>query len=153
MEKLEILKLRLDYLRKIEQFRKENLFFFTDRTCLHSDYTKKYNWSTDTNSGFKNPVSEGHIIIIVSAGHEDGFAEGSRLRWISQSEMADYHEDMHFDNYKKCKTKKRSGNLLPRSVIVSDNIPYHNKQENENPTSASTILHRRHASPRFIGNH
>lgn len=141
MEQHRIRQLRLDYLRKIKKFRQENrTIVFTDETYVHSDYANERNWSDSSSDGLRKPVSKGQRLIIVGAGNESGFVKDSYLRWKSQSKSGDYHDDMNFENYKKWLTEKLLINLPPNSVIVVDNAPYHNKQEEKHPTSASRKL-------------
>ncbi|XP_050302789.1 uncharacterized protein LOC126740704 [Anthonomus grandis grandis] len=42
---------------------------------------------------------------------------------------------MNFDNYKKWVTENLISNLKPKTVVVIDNAPYHNKQVEKIPTS------------------
>ncbi|XP_072384711.1 uncharacterized protein [Diabrotica undecimpunctata] len=124
MEKHEIRKLRLDYLRKIKQFRNEKrTIVFTDETYLHSDYLKEYNWSDNSSDGLRKPASKGQRLIIVAAGTEDGFVKDSYLKWKSQSNTGEYHDDMNYENYHKWLTEKLLLNLPANSVIVLDNAP------------------------------
>lgn len=120
IEKHEIRHLRLQYLRHIKKAREENQFIvFTDETYL-----------------LRKPLSKGELLI-VGAGNENGFVPGSYLRWTSTSKSGDYHDDMNFNNYKKWLQEQLLCNLPQNSVVVLDNAPYHNAQEEKCPTSTT----------------
>ncbi|XP_072400882.1 uncharacterized protein [Diabrotica undecimpunctata] len=138
IEKHEIRHLRLQYLRNIKEARNANKFIvFTDETYLLTSHIAKNNWCDTSNNGLKKPVSKGQRLIIVGAGNEQGFVPGSYVRWKSTSKSGDYHDDMNYANFKKWLEENLLCNLPPNSVIVLDNAPYHNTQEDKCPTSAS----------------
>ncbi|XP_072384552.1 uncharacterized protein [Diabrotica undecimpunctata] len=138
IEKHEIRHLRLQYLRNIKEARNANKFIvFTDKTYLLTSHIAKNNLCDTSNNGLKKPVSKGQRLIIVGAGNEQGFVPGSYVRWKSTSKSGDYYDDMNYANFKKGLEKNLLCNLPPNSVIVLDNAPYHNTQEDKCPTSAS----------------
>lgn len=138
-EKMDIRNLRINYLRKLKQYRAEGRpFFFMDETYIHSTHTKPKSWSVPKSAeGLKTPISKGSRLIIVHAGNENGFVEGAMLAFMSGKKTGDYHDDMNFQNYEKWISEKLIPNLPEKSVLVIDNAPYHNVQLNRAPTSAS----------------
>lgn len=126
MEKHDISYLRCNYLQNIKRYREQNRpIIFTDETYIHS-----------SNECLKKPIGKGARLIIVHAGGENGFVPEAYVRWKSNS-TGDYHNEMNYENYKKWIQEKLIPNLPPKSVLVIDNAPYHNKQLDKCPTSAS----------------
>ena len=139
MERPPIRLLRIEFLRKMRDFRQEGRpIIYMDESYIHSSHTHQKGWSDESNDGLKKPVSKGLRLIIVNAGGENGFVPNAYTRWKSNCSTGDYHNDMNFENYEKWVTEKLIPNLPPRSVVVIDNAPYHNKQKEKCPTSAST---------------
>lgn len=103
---------------------------YMDETYIHSSHAQKKGWvqQDETTPGLRIPVSKGSTLIILHAGGEMGFIPGSlTIRKFSQS-TGDYHNEMNFNNYSKWLRERLLPNLPPRSVLVIDNAPYHNKQ-------------------------
>lgn len=139
MERPEIRRQRINFLRKIRNYRQEGQpIIYMDETYIHASHTFPKGWSDNSNSGLKQPISKGARLIIVNAGGEDGFVPNTYIRWKSTHSTGDYHNEMNFENYQKWIKEKLLPNLQPKSVVIIDNAPYHNKQVNKCPTSAST---------------
>ena len=131
---------RIAYLRAIRKYRNENRpIIYMDETYIHSSHTTPYSWSDDSLQGLFAPMSKGKRIIIIHAGGEQGFVPNAYVRFKSGLKTGDYHDEMNFKNYEKWLKEKLIPNLPPKSVLVIDNAPYHNKQINKAPNSNSTI--------------
>lgn len=123
----------------MQSYRKEGRpIVYMDETYIHSSHTHDQSWNDDSMEGLKKPVSKGQRLIIIHAGGENGFVPNAYIRWRSNNNTGDYHNEMNYDNYKKWVTEKLIPNVLPKSVVVIDNAPYHNIQINKIPTSATT---------------
>ncbi|XP_046685395.1 uncharacterized protein LOC124371124 [Homalodisca vitripennis] len=108
-----------------------------DETYIHSTHTKTNGWTDGTTSGLKTPLSKGQRLIIVHAGGEGGFINNALLTFKSGKKSGDYHDDMNYDNYERWVNTKLIPNLKDNSVVVIDNAPYHNKQDDPAPTTSS----------------
>ena len=138
MEKSDIRQLRLNFLRSMKAYRLENRpIIYMDETYIHANQTKLKNWNDETNDGFKQNINKGQRLIMIHAGGAEGFVPGAFTSWKSNCSTGDYHNEMNFENYKKWMQEKLIPNLPPRSVLVIDNAPYHNKQLDKCPTSAT----------------
>lgn len=139
IEKMEIRNMRINYLRRLHQYRTEGRpIFYMDESYIHSTHTKQKSWSDPKSSeGVKTPLSKGSRLIIVHAGNENGFVKNAKLKFLSGRKTGDYHDDMNFENYQKWIREKLIPNLPSNSVLVIDNAPYHNVQLNRAPTSNS----------------
>lgn len=138
IERPEIRFLRINFLRKISQYRKDNRpLIYMDETYIHSSHTREKGWSDGSNKGLNKPISKGSRLIILNAGGENGFVANAYVRWKSSCSTGDYHNEMNFDNYKKWVQEKLVPNLPANSVLVIDNAPYHNKQIDKCPTSST----------------
>lgn len=138
IEKTDIRKKRVDFLKQIKRYREENRpIYYMDETYIHSTYSTGKAWSDGSNKGVKVPVSKGKRLIIVHAGNEDGFVPNALLTFESGKKTGDYHKDMNFENYEKWIKNKLIPNIRPNSVIVVDNASYHNVEINRAPSSAT----------------
>lgn len=109
---------------------------YMDETYFHSTTTNEKIWTDSTVGGLKKCVSKGSRVIVLQAGGEEGFVANGLLMFKSGLKTGDYHGDMNFDNYEKWIKHQLIPNLKPKSVLVIDNTPYHNKQVNPAPTSS-----------------
>lgn len=139
VERFDIRELRLKYLRKLSEYKTaKRPIVYMDETYVHSTHSKLNAWTdTTSNQGLKTPVSKGQRLIIVHAGGQEGFVNNALLTFRSGKKSGDYHNDMNFENYEKWVKLKLIPNLQPNSVVIIDNAPYHNKQENPAPTTSS----------------
>ncbi|GLV31415.1 hypothetical protein CBL_21198, partial [Carabus blaptoides fortunei] len=85
VEKHDVRLLRLNYLRKIREYRNaDRPIVYLDETYIHSSHTVPKTWSDDTSKGLMSPVSKGQRLIIVHAGYK-GFISGAGLIFKSQT--------------------------------------------------------------------
>ena len=63
------------------------------------------------------------------AGSKAGFLKGTELVWKAKSSTGDNHDEMNGDNFFKWVKEK--------SVLITDNAPYHNLQVDKCPARAS----------------
>jgi hypothetical protein len=125
-------------LELLRSFREEGCpIVYMDENYINSSHTHQKGWSDNSNERFFKPISKGLRLIIINAGGENGFVPGAYARWKSNSHTGDYHHEMNFENYEKWVRTQLVPHLLPKSVVAIDNAPYHNKQKEKCPTSAS----------------
>lgn len=138
MEREDIVRLRINYLRQIKKYRSEGRnIVYMDETYIHASYTRKNSWSDNSSLGLKRPISDQKKVIIVDAGNEEGFVKGARLIFQAEKKTEDYHDNMNFDNYTKWVKERLIPNLKPKSVVVIDNAPYHNVLEEKIPNTSN----------------
>lgn len=138
MEKSDIRNVRVQYLRKIKEYREEaRPIVYMDETYFHGSSCSEKSWTDSDTSGLKKPVSKGQRVIVVHAGGEMGFVPNALLMFKSGLKKGDYHDDMNKNNYERWLKEKLIPNLQPNSVVVVDNAPYHCEKLNPAPTSAS----------------
>lgn len=141
MESSRIAKERRIYLDKIRQFREENRnIVYLDETWYDTHETKQKGWTDGTTkTTLDAPPSRGKRIIIVHAGNENGFVKNCLK--LSAKNLAkcsaDYHKDMDSNLFENWFEHDLIPNLDPNSVIVLDNAPYHSRQLEKIPTSAT----------------
>jgi len=130
--------LRIEYLRKIKQYRQEGRpIVYTDESYVDSSHSAPKAWTDGTTKGLKKPISKGQRVVIVHAGSEAGFIPNALLTFKAGAKSGDYHDNMNYDNYEKWLRTQLLPNLPPNSVVVVDNASYHNKQWDLAPTSNS----------------
>jgi transposase len=138
MENHDIRHARVKFLRKIRSFREEGRpIVYMDENYINSSHTHQKGLGDNSNEGLFKPISKGLRLIIINAGGENGFVPGAYARWKLNSNTDDYHHEMNFENYEKWVRTQLVPHLLPKSVVAIDNAPYHNKQKEKCPTSAS----------------
>lgn len=127
---------RIEYLRKIKQYRQEGkTIVYTDESYVDSSHSTPKAWTDGTTKGIKKPISKGQRVVIVHAGSETGFIPNALLTFKAGTKSGDYHDNMNYQNYEKWLRQQLMPNLPPNSVVVVDNASYHNKQWDLAPTS------------------
>lgn len=148
MEKEEIIQWRRNYLRTIKKYREEKRkIYYTDETWLNEGHTCSKVWKDTTiltkrqayregwSTGLINPSGKGKRLIITHIGSDTGFLDGGLLTFISKSGKSDYHDEMNAAVYEEW-FKSVLQKILPGSVIVIDNAPYHSRKKEKLPSTA-----------------
>ena len=91
----------------------------------------------ESNFSLQAPFSRGERLIVLHAGSNAGFLKGTKLFWKAKSSTGDYHNEMNGDNFFKWVKEKLIPHLPPKSVLIINNVPYHNLQVDKCPTQAS----------------
>lgn len=136
----DVVALRRVYLRKINSIRMSNPdreIYFLDESYVNERHVVGKCWSSDKVKGLEVSPGVGRRVIICHAGSKNGFVEGAKLVFPSNSGKADYHHDMNSITFKKWFIEQLLPNIKPNSVIVMDNAPYHSVQLDKAPTTAS----------------
>ena len=138
LEQQHVIAQRHKYLQAIRKLRRDNDYdiIYTDETWVNSHHTNDYIWlDKDGSGGWKVPSGKGTRLIVVHAGDVEGWVDGADLVFLSKTNSADYHDEMNSEHYMEWLTEQ----LLPRlerpTVIVIDNVSYHNKQVDKAPTT------------------
>ncbi|XP_060808779.1 uncharacterized protein LOC132903764 [Amyelois transitella] len=138
IEQSQIRFLRIEYLRKIKQYREAGKsIIYTDESYIDSSHISHHSWTDDPTKGIKKPLSKGSRLVIIHAGGEDGFVPNALLTFKAGTKSGDYHDNMNYENYERWLRTKLVPNLPPNSVVVVDNASYHNKQFDAAPTSST----------------
>ena len=94
-----------------------------------------------TSSTYSRQVPHGEVerFVVIAAGTEDGFVEGSYLCYPAKSTQGDYHGEMNGDLFQLWLTNHLLPALPEPSVLVLDNAPYHTQltEESRCPTTAT----------------
>ena len=94
-------------------------------------------WRAD-NVGLTAPISKGERMAVVHAGTKNRIYFWGKTDFIAGSNTEDYHHEIDFENLRKWLDEKSIPNLKSNSVLVLDNVSYHNVQQDEFPTLASS---------------
>lgn len=130
---------RRRYLREIRQFRKEGKkIYYMGDTWMNQVYQKTLEATCDdpANPNCKNalglahtPAGKGNGFILLHAGNEAGFVDGSFDLFRSKKHLVNNHCEMDAYYFEKWFTTKLLPNLDPNSVVVLDDAPHHSVQE------------------------
>ena len=94
-------------------------------------------WTDGTSKGtLSTPLGKGGRLILLHAGGYEGFVENGMLIFQSKK-TGDYHEEMDSERFEKWFSEQLLPKLPTNSIIVMDNAPYHSRQLNRAPTSAT----------------
>ena len=93
-------------------------------------------WQSES-VALKVPFGKGDRFIVVHAGSENGFIDGASLVFKAKTSQGDYHDEMNGENFMRWLREKLIPNLPPNTVLIVDNAPYHNRQEDKCPTTAT----------------
>lgn len=139
MESQDVSYKRFVYLKKLQQFRRDNRpIVYTDESYIDSAHVSGKGWSDGSRAGIAAPISKGQRLIFLNAGGEMGFIPNCLTMWKASKKTGDYHDNVNSETYAKWLQEKLIPNLPPKSVVVVDNASYHNKQLNKCPSSSST---------------
>lgn len=135
MERSDIAKKRVDFLREIKTIEDWDNVVFLDETWLNANHTVSRSWTDDTAaSTSKVPTGKGARLIICHAGNARGFIDNSLLAFASKT-TGDYHEDMDGEKFTQWFTNMLTS-LSEPSVIVMDNAPYHSMLLDKPPSNS-----------------
>ena len=71
------------------------------------------------------------------AGTDKGFIEGASLVFKAKTSQGDYHNEMNGEIFMRWLNERVLPNLPQSSVLVVDNAPYHDREEDKCPTTAT----------------
>lgn len=138
IERNDIRLLRINFLQKMKFYREQNRsIVYIDETYVHKGHTVSKSWSDNSANGFCSNISKGERLIIIHAGGEMGFLPNTLSIFKSGTKTGDYHDEMNSKNFGTWITTQLLDNLPSNSVVVIDNAPYHNIQEDRAPNSNS----------------
>ena len=138
IEQPQVIEQRHKYLQAIRKLRHENNYdiIYTDETWVNAHHTNDYIWlDKDGQGGWKVPSGKGSRLIVLHAGGGEGWVEGADLVFLSKTNSADYHDEMNSEHYIEWLMEQLLPTLQGPSVIVLDNVSYHNKQKDKAPTT------------------
>ena len=145
-ESLEIVCRRINALRKLTEHRANGRqivyldeTWFTTRMCHNREWVDSTQAPTSSTYSRQVPPGDGERFVVVAAGGETGFIDGSFLSFTAKNTTGDYHGEMNRDLFMKWLTESLLPSLSEPSVLVLDNAPYHSMLTDESrcPTSAT----------------
>lgn len=139
VERPNIVHWRCEYLKSMRRFREEKRpIVYVDESWVDSNLTFNKCWQSENQPGVLTNTSSSNRLIIVHAGTQDGFLNGSLLIFKAGKSSGDYHGQMNAENFQKWISEMLLPNLPEKSVVVLDNASYHCVQTNKHPTKYST---------------
>ena len=137
MERTNIVAARVQFIRKMRKMRADGrTIVYTDETFVHTSHCVHRSWHSES-VALKVPFGKGERFIGVHAGTDKGFIQGVSLVFKAKTSQRDYHNEMNGENFMRWLNERLLPNLPPNSVLVVDNAPYHNRQEDKCPTTAT----------------
>ena len=129
-ERKDIVKKRIEFLRKIRNYRKNNRpIVYLDETWVDSNTHPGLQWQAPEGlPQRKLPLNKGKRFVILHCGGEMGFLDNCKLVFDSKSSDSDYHSEINGLIFRNWVQKQLMPALPPRSVIVMDNASYHSVQ-------------------------
>lgn len=127
-----IIIMRRQYLRRKLANRDDKGQIIRPEVYLDESYINK-NHSNDNTWYFEEddiiigkPTGKGDRLIIVNAITKDGWVPNAKLVFKASKKTGDYHTNMNWDNFSKWFQEKLLKNIPENSLIIMDNVPYHN---------------------------
>ncbi|XP_066969204.1 uncharacterized protein [Macrobrachium rosenbergii] len=145
-ESLDIICRRINALRDLRRLREDGRkVVYVDETWFTTRMTHSREWADTTQDitgpsySRQVPPGEGERFVVVAAGTNEGFIEGSYLCYPAKSNQGDYHGEMNAKLFEQWLTTQLLPSLPEPSVLVLDNAPYHSTltEESRCPTSAN----------------
>lgn len=136
IEKHNLVLWRRQYLRSIQQYRKEGRhIYYIDETWVDiNDSLSKMR--IDIRS-CANPLRKGKQLIALNIGSEDGFVCNGLLCFESKKNTTNFHSEINEDLFHKW-FESILPQLKPNSVVVMDNASYHSKKIDRAPSSTTS---------------
>ena len=149
-QRLDIVLQRHNFLRKINEYRKnEYHIYYQDETWCNTNHTKECVWQLENTSseellmgtewkgGLNVPSGAGRRLIINDIGSREGFLKGCGEVFVG-TKSGDYHSEMnslHFEDWWKTKVLP---SLPDKSVVIVDNAKYHSRMtdNSKKPTTS-----------------
>ena len=129
-ERKDIVKRRIDYLRKIKAHREEKRpIIYLDETWVDSNAHPGRQWQAPEGHSQRNlPLNKGKRFVVLHCGGDMGFLPGCNLVFNSKANDGDYHSEINGPIFKSWVERQLLPALPARSVVVMDNASYHSVQ-------------------------
>ncbi|XP_068207625.1 uncharacterized protein [Palaemon carinicauda] len=145
-ESLEIVCHRITALRDLRHQREEGrVVIYIDETWFTTRMAHNREWA-DTTQNITSPTysgqvppGEGERFVVVAAGTNEDFIDGSYLCYLAKTNQGDYHGEMNAKLFKQWLTTQLLPSLPKPFVLMLDNAPYHSTllEGSRCPTSAT----------------
>ncbi|XP_017763357.1 PREDICTED: uncharacterized protein LOC108553103 [Eufriesea mexicana] len=139
-ERPNIVNWRIKYLVALNYYKtKGRNIIYLDETWADNCVSFGKCWQNeDTLRVLENPSASPRLKVVLHAEGKSGFVDEAILIFKSRSTTGDCHGQMNAYNIKKWIREKLLPNILPATVIVMGNAPYHSVQVNKPPSLYST---------------
>ena len=127
-ERKDIKEKRADYLRRIDEARREGRhIFYLDETWVDTNSTPTKQWMPPhVKDARKLPVSRGYRFVLLNCGSREGWLPGCDLVFQTiNTDGRDYHSEMNAKIFENWMEKQLVPALPPNSAVVMDNASYH----------------------------
>ncbi|KAK3883272.1 hypothetical protein Pcinc_012401 [Petrolisthes cinctipes] len=137
---------RIGALRALQRHREEGRkVVYVDEMWFTTRMSHSREWVDTTQAPFNTtysrqlPPGEGERFVVVAAGTDEGFVDGSYLCYPAKTNQGDYHGEMNGELFMRWLTTQLLPSLPEPSVLVLDNAPYHSQltEESRCPTTAT----------------
>lgn len=140
-EKDHVIAARQRYLRKKRDNRSSGIDtdtirpeVYLDETYVNKNHSNDFIWySGEDGPWVQKPTGKGERLIIINAITKSGWVSGAKLVFKSTRKTGDYHGQMNWDLFKKWFTEMLLPNIPKNSLIIMDNVPYHNTLSEHSP--------------------
>ncbi|KAK3870173.1 hypothetical protein Pcinc_024575 [Petrolisthes cinctipes] len=145
-ESMDVVCRRIGALRALQRHREEGRkVVYVDETWFTTRMGHSREWVDTTQAPFNTtysrqlPPGEGERFVVVAAGTDEGFVDGSYLCYPAKTNQGDYHGEMNGELFMRWLTMQLLPSLPEPSVLVLDNAPYHSQltEESRCPTTAT----------------
>ncbi|KAK4883313.1 hypothetical protein RN001_006632 [Aquatica leii] len=86
-------------------------------------------------TGLKAPAARGPRFVLLHAGGDNGFVNGSELIFLAKKNTQDYYDEMDGSLFKNWFKHNPISNLPDKAVVVMDNTSYNSKKLEKAPNS------------------
>ena len=111
---------------------------YLDESYINKNHSNDFIWYSSTDGPWvQKPTGKGERLIIVNAITTSGWVPNAKLVFKSTRKTGDYHGQMNWNLFSKWFSEMLLPNIPENSLIIMDNVSYHNILSEHSPPTAS----------------
>ena len=111
---------------------------YLDESYINKNHSNDFIWYSSTDGPWvQKPTGKGERLIIINAITKSGWVPGAKLVFKSTRKTGDYHGQMNWNLFSKWFSEMLLPNIPENSLIIMDNVSYHNILSEHSPPTAS----------------
>lgn len=111
---------------------------YLDESYVNKNHSNDFIWYSSADGPWvQKPTGKGERLIIINAITKSGWVPSAKLVFKSTRKTGDYHGQMNWNLFSKWFSEMLLPNIPESSLIIMDNVSYHNILSEHSPPTAS----------------